>query len=64
MKSFRDFLTEEEKVAKSTADYQDSPKGQQRCDKCTMWRPPAGCTAVRGKIAADGWCKYYEKKNG
>ncbi len=63
MINFKDFLEEEKKVSKATADYQDHPKEQERCDKCTMWRPPHGCTAVRGKIDADGWCKYYEKKN-
>lgn len=62
MKNFKDFLSEEEKVSKSTADYQNNPKGNQRCNQCTMWREPNQCTAVRGKIAADGWCKYYEKK--
>jgi hypothetical protein len=42
--------------------YQDTPKGDQRCDNCTQFLPPASCKLVEGKISASGWCKIYEKK--
>ena len=65
MKSFQEFLSEEEKASKATADYQNEPKGNEKCSNCNMWRPPNGCTAVKGKIAPDGWCKWhqYNRKN-
>jgi len=49
------------KVVKSTAQYRDSPRGSERCDGCKMYVHPNGCTAVVGKIAPDGWCKYWER---
>ena len=65
MKSFQEFLSEEEKASKATAGYQNEPKGNEKCSNCNMWRPPNGCTAVKGKIAPDGWCKWhqYDRKN-
>jgi hypothetical protein len=65
MKSFQDFLAEEEKVSKVTAKYQDEPKGNEKCSNCNMFRAPNACTAVKGKISPDGWCKYhqYDRKN-
>jgi hypothetical protein len=42
--------------------YQTTPKGDQRCDNCTQFLPPASCKLVEGTIAASGWCKIYEKK--
>ena len=65
MKSFQEFLSEEEKASKVTAGYRNKPKGNEKCSNCNMWRPPNGCTAVKGKIAPDGWCKWrqYDRKN-
>ena len=65
MKSFQEFLLEEEKASKTTAKYQDEPHGNEKCSNCNMWRPPNGCTAVKGKISPDGWCKWhqYNRKN-
>ncbi len=65
MKSFQEFLFEEEKASKATAHYQNKPKGNEKCSNCNMFRPPHGCTAVKGKISLDGWCKYhqYDRKN-
>ena len=50
-----------EKATKVEAKYQDFPHKGKQCDDCTMWRPPHGCTAVKGKIRASGWCKWWEK---
>ena len=50
-----------EKATKAEAKYQPMPRNKQRCDDCTMFRPPHGCTAVMGKIAPNGWCTFFEK---
>ncbi len=65
MKTFKEFLSEEEKSAKSTAGYINEPKGNEKCSNCTMWVEPNACTAVKGKICPDGWCKIhkYDKKD-
>ena len=65
MKSFKEFLSEEEKFSKITAKYQNEPKGNEKCSNCNMWRPPNGCTAVIGKISSNGWCEWhqYDRKN-
>ena len=52
-----------EKSTKATAKYQAMPRNGQRCDHCTMWRPPHGCSAVSGKIAPNGWCSYYKRSH-
>jgi hypothetical protein len=52
----------EEKDSKQEANYQDSPRGDEYCEDCTMWREPNGCTAVEGKISPEGWCSYFEEK--
>ena len=52
-----------EKSTKAVAKYQDMPRNGQRCDHCTMWRPPHGCSAVKGKIAPNGWCSYYKRSH-
>jgi hypothetical protein len=62
MKSLSEFLEEEEKASKKTAQYQNEPKGDEYCSKCTMWRSPNGCISVKGTIASDGWCRYFKKK--
>lgn len=48
------------KSSKETADYQPEPKGKQKCNRCTMYLPPMGCSSVAGKISPQGWCKYWE----
>jgi len=52
-----------EKSTKAEAKYQAMPRNGQRCDHCTMWRPPHGCSAVKGKIAPNGWCSYYKRSH-
>jgi hypothetical protein len=59
-------------VSKTAADYQNEPKGEEQCSKCSMFVPGfpddiAGyCTKVRsfrgpqGMIFDDGWCKFFE----
>ena len=58
--NLKDFLNEENKASKKEAKYQDYPKGDEKCGNCSMWRPPNGCTSVKGKISPKGWCKWWE----
>ncbi|HWE76532.1 MAG TPA: high-potential iron-sulfur protein [Stellaceae bacterium] len=50
----------QEKLGKSDAAYQDSPKNDQQCSECTKFQPPKGCSVVAGDISPKGWCKLYE----
>lgn len=61
MKTFQEFLFEEEKASKAVAKYQNEPKGSEKCSNCNMWIEPNGCTSVKGKISPDGWCKWYSR---
>jgi hypothetical protein len=51
------------KVPQKAVKYQDTPKGEQRCDNCALFEPPSSCKTVDGTIAAQGWCIVYAKKN-
>jgi len=42
--------------------YQDTPKGELRCDNCKQFEPAASCKVVEGTIAPAGWCRVYVKK--
>ena len=50
------------KMTQQAVKYQDTPKGEQRCDNCTLFQAPASCQNVDGTIAAQGWCILYRKK--
>ena len=52
------------KATKSAASYRDTPRGEECCEDCTMWRPPASCTSVDGQIKRKGWCAYFKKAKG
>jgi high potential iron-sulfur protein len=52
----------EAKMAQSAAGYQETPKGSQQCDNCTLFQAPSGCQLVDGTITPAGWCKFYAKK--
>jgi hypothetical protein len=50
----------EGKMTKNQVKYQAEPKNNQRCINCTMWRDPDACSAVSGKISAQGWCNIFQ----
>jgi hypothetical protein len=50
------------KMTQQVSGYQDTPKGEQRCDNCVQFVPPSSCKIVEGNIAPAGWCKLYVKK--
>jgi len=49
-------------VTQAAAGYQPTPKGDQRCDNCSLFIAPASCKFVAGTISPSGWCKLYAKK--
>jgi len=49
------------KATHAQARYQHHPKGEDCCELCTMYRPPASCTAVVGPIEARGYCNYFKR---
>jgi hypothetical protein len=50
------------KISQKAAQYQDHPKGSQRCAICAHFVPPASCQLVAGKISPDGWCVLFAAK--
>jgi hypothetical protein len=44
------------KQSKQSVEYQEKPKGTQRCDNCNLWQAPNACKSVEGNIKAAGWC--------
>ena len=51
------------KMSQKAALYQDTPKGDQRCDSCTLFLPDSGCKIVDGTVRPEGWCKFYVLKH-
>lgn len=49
----------QQKVAKADAKYQAHQNGQQRCEICLQFRPPASCQIVSGEISPKGWCQFF-----
>jgi hypothetical protein len=50
------------KVSQDSVKYQDTPKGEQRCENCIQFEAPSTCKTVDGTVAAQGWCMVYAKK--
>lgn len=50
------------KASKTAMQYQDKPKGDQKCSDCLQFTAPDGCKVVEGKISPDGWCVAWVKK--
>ena len=50
------------KMSQKVAEYQATPKDNQSCANCALYRAPASCTLIDGNIAATGWCRFYAKK--
>jgi hypothetical protein len=50
------------KVSQQAVKYQDTPKGEQRCENCVQFEAPPNCKTVDGTVAAQGWCLVYAKK--
>ncbi len=52
-------LPEQDRIKKTDAKYQDQPKGQQRCEICLQFLPPATCKIVQGPVTPHGWCQFF-----
>ena len=50
------------KASQKSVKYQDTPKGEARCENCTLFEPPNSCKTVEGTISPEGWCMVYAKK--
>ena len=50
------------KASQKIVKYQDTPKGEQRCENCKQFEAPSTCKTVDGTVAAQGWCIVYAKK--
>ena len=50
------------KMAQKAAGYQATPKGDQSCATCALFKTPATCTLVDGDVAPTGWCRFFAKK--
>jgi hypothetical protein len=50
------------KAPQKAVKYQDTPKGEQRCDNCAQFEPPSSCKTVDGTVSPEGWCMVYVKK--
>ena len=61
-RKFKDFFLLESKAkhSKAEAKYVAHPVKKQKCEQCTMWRPPNKCSAVAGDISPKGWCKWWK----
>lgn len=43
--------------------YQDKPgPGGKKCSGCALFKPPASCQIVKGKISPNGYCIAYSPK--
>jgi hypothetical protein len=50
----------QQKVSQAEALYQERPKNGFSCSACALFRPPAACVVVAGKISATGWCRFFD----
>lgn len=50
------------KMTQKAAGYQDTPKADQKCSGCALFKTPNSCTLIDGSISPDGWCRFYAKK--
>ena len=50
------------KAPQKIVKYQDTPKGEQRCENCVQFEAPSTCKTVDGTVTAQGWCMVYAKK--
>lgn len=50
------------KMTQKAVGYQNSPKGDQSCSNCNLFRAPDACMLVEGPINPQGWCRYHQTK--
>jgi hypothetical protein len=50
------------KASQKSVKYQDTPKGEARCENCAVFEAPDSCKTVEGPVSPQGWCMVYAKK--
>lgn len=51
------------KMAKASVQYQEQPKGEQKCSLCQHFIAESRtCQLVEGEISPEGWCVQWMKK--
>jgi len=50
------------KTSKEQVQYQDQPKGEQKCANCMHFIAPNSCKLVEGEISPEGWCTLWAQK--
>ena len=55
-------LPAQAKMPQQVAAYQNTPKGDQSCANCSLFKAPSSCTLVDGTISPTAWCRFYSKK--
>jgi hypothetical protein len=50
------------RMSQKAAKYQQTPKGEQRCENCALFEPPSSCKVVDGTVVSYGWCIRYTKR--
>ena len=50
------------KMSQKVAEYQLTPKDNQTCANCALYRAPASCTLIDGNVVPTGWCRFYSRK--
>jgi hypothetical protein len=56
-------LPAQAKMPQQAAAYQNTPKGDQSCANCSLFKAPSSCTLVDGTISPTAWCRFYSKKS-
>jgi len=51
------------KMTQQAAGYQTSPKNDQKCSGCALFKAPSTCIMIDGTISPDGWCRVFTKKS-
>jgi len=55
--------TAQTKIAQKVVQYQETPKGDQKCSICVNFEPPNACKIVEGTINPNGWCIAFGPKS-
>jgi hypothetical protein len=50
------------KLTQKAANYQATPRGNQRCNTCSQWVQPTSCKVVEGIVSPTGWCSLFAPK--
>ncbi|HXM83443.1 MAG TPA: high-potential iron-sulfur protein [Burkholderiales bacterium] len=51
------------KVSQAVAQYQNTPKADQKCSKCMHFIADSNsCKLVEGRVTSEGWCKLFAAK--